>query len=143
MLNFIDDPAWSIFEPLKFLIAGSISSVSSLLTTFILVSGFGLWPVWGTIGASLISGSIGFTLHKTWTFKDHSPHWFKQAIFYFSLIGVNLAISAMAMYLLNDRLHIWYLLDQMVIIASLAITNYFIYRTFLFPQSSSVNDTIF
>ncbi|MFA6253928.1 MAG: GtrA family protein [Candidatus Paceibacterota bacterium] len=134
MFNFKNDPDWSIFEPIKFLIAGSISSASSLLTIFVLVSGLGLWPVWGTIGASLISGTIGFTLHKIWTFKDQSPRWLKQAFFYFSITSLNLVVSALAMYILNDQLHIWYLLDQVIILAGLAIANYLIYRTFIFSK---------
>ena len=51
-------------EPVKFIIAGSISSVSALITIFILVSGFHLWPVLGTILASGVSGAVGFNLHK-------------------------------------------------------------------------------
>lgn len=134
MFNFKNDPNWSFFEPARFIIAGIISSSSSLVTIFILVSCFNLWPVWGTIMANIVSGLIGFTLHKIWTFGNKSPQVLRQAFFYFFLIILNLFVSALAMYILNDILHIWYFFDQILIILVMATFNYLFDRTFIFVR---------
>ena len=132
MIDFKNTNTWPIWRPVKFLIVGSTSAGVSLLTIFILVGGLGIWPVWGTIGASLTSGTVGFIFHKIWTFNNKSPEWLRQAVFYFSLVGLNLIVSTVAMYILNDIFHIFYFLDQIVILLGLAIFNYFINRTFIF-----------
>ena len=123
-------------EPVKFIIAGSISSVSALITIFILVSGFHLWPVLGTILASGVSGAVGFNLHKHWTFRNKSPRWRKQAIFFLGLILGNLSASAGLMYLLNDILGLWYFLAQVLIILSLATVNFLLNKFIIFKNQT-------
>lgn len=121
-------------EPVKFVITGSISSLSALVTIFILVEGFNFWPVLGSVLSNVVSGVVGFTLHKHWTFQNKSPAWRKQAFFFLGLVAGNLVVSAGLMYLLNDILGIWYFLDQILIIFSLATVNFFINKLIIFKH---------
>lgn len=121
-------------RPVKFIITGSISSVSGLLTIFILVDGFGFWPVWGTVWANVVSGLIGFLLHKHWTFGNKSEAWHWQAVFYFGLVLLNLVASAGLMYVLNELLGVWYLLAQVLIIFGMTTFNFFFDKLVVFKQ---------
>lgn len=122
-------------RPLRFVITGSISSVSGLLTIFILVDGFGFWPVWGTVWANVVSGLIGFWLHKHWTFGNKSEAWHWQAVFYFGLVLLNLAASAGLMYVLNELLGVWYLLAQVLIIFGMTTFNFFFNKIVVFKAA--------
>lgn len=122
-------------RPLRFAITGSISSISGLLTIFILVDGFGFWPVWGSVWANVVSGWIGFWLHKHWTFSNKSEAWHWQAVFYLGLVLFNLAASAGLMYVLNEMLGIWYLLAQVLIIFGMMTFNFFFNKVVIFKAA--------
>jgi putative flippase GtrA len=126
-------------EPFRFVVTGATSSISGLLTIFVMVDGFHLWPVQGTVAANIVSGVVGFVMHKLWTFRNRSNSWRRQAAGYLGLVLTNLVVSATMMYILNDLLGIWYLLAQVLIILGMMFFNFFVNKLIIFRKKTATS----
>ncbi len=53
-------------------------------------------------------------------------------IFTMALAGINFFLNLFFLYALTDLFHFWYFVSEIAVISVLAISNYFIYKNFIF-----------
>lgn len=122
-----------LIQPIKFGISGGISAVVSISVLASLTELAGVHYLASSITAYLASFFVNFFLQKQWTFRDrtHEGVEIKMGLFLLTSF-LNLALNAALMYTLVDIFHLWYILAQVMVLGSLAIMNFTIYRFIIF-----------
>lgn len=127
----------------KFAISGGISAVVSLSTLWVLTEHAGIYYLLSSFVAYCLSFFTNFFLQKLWAFRDleREKTTIKMGLFLANSV-LNLALNIFLMHVLVDYLHVWYLAAQCLVIGTLAIMNYTIYRLYIFrsvPQEENVS----
>lgn len=127
----------------KYLVAGSISTLTQLLLLYFFVHIFSLHYLLATSLAFIAALVVSFTLHKFWTFEDASFHAAKEQFISHATLGVvNLFVNGALMYLFVERVlapiiglpmpSYWYVLAQALASVLVAAESFFVYRLFIF-----------
>lgn len=122
-----------VFRLVRYLISGGTAAASNLAFLFLLVHFGGVYYLYASILAFIMSIAVSFTMQKFWTFRDkplHDVH--AQFTRYVAVVLSNLLINTAIIYLLVEKAGIWYLLAQLSATAVIAVTGYFGYRHFVF-----------
>ncbi|MFH1677360.1 MAG: GtrA family protein [Patescibacteria group bacterium] len=123
---------------IKFIIAGSIATLSDFSLLYFLTDVLGIWYLFSSIIASTVGTFVSFCLQKFWTFRNNELKNIYQQVYLYFLIGlINLSINSIAMYLLVSKFKIWYILAQIIISGILSICNFMIYRFIIFKHWAS------
>lgn len=128
-----------MFKLVRYLISGGTASVTNLGILFCLVHFGHLYYLTASIISFVISVGVSFTMQKFWTFRDHAVHDIhSQFARYTLVIGANLALNTLLIYVLVEKTGMWYLLAQLFATIVIAITGYFGYRHFVFRERITV-----
>src|SRR3989338_7769623 len=120
---------------LKFFINGILAAVIHLGILYYLTDFLGVWYVGSTMIAYAIAFLFSFSLQKFWTFQESGfdkIRW--QAPIYFIVGAINLGLNGVGIYLVVEKLHIWYILAQIIVSGLIAIESFVIYRYFIFKK---------
>ncbi|MBN2884391.1 GtrA family protein [Patescibacteria group bacterium] len=121
----------------KFFVAGSSAAVVDLIALYLFHGVFRWEIVLSTSLAFLLSFFISFSLQKLWTFRNYNkkrlPH---QLVLYIGAAFISMNLNALAMHLMVNNWHIWYLLSQIAVNVFLGIINFFIYKFIVFRNIS-------
>ncbi|OHA20349.1 MAG: hypothetical protein A2849_01065 [Candidatus Taylorbacteria bacterium RIFCSPHIGHO2_01_FULL_51_15] len=113
----------------RYLASGGTAAAVDLLALYI---GTDLLHIHYLISAALafiVAFFVSFMLQKFWTFQDHSIERVRlQMTLYFLVAGGNLALNTLLMYFFVEKLHLWYLLAQVVASGLIAFESFFISR---------------
>ena len=92
---------------------------------YLLTEFCGVWYLVSSVIASIISSLINFVLQKFWTFENKSmANMHLQVIaFIFVSVGYTVANGGM-LYILVDKLHINYLVAQVIVSSILGVVSY-------------------
>lgn len=116
----------------RYLASGGIGITVNLSAYYLLVRA-GMPYIAGSICALALSTIVGFLLQKFWTFEDRRTDVASRQLLFYSVIALaNIAINTGIVFVLIHLLHVWYLLAQAVGAGVVAVSSYFLYRTFLF-----------
>lgn len=141
MYRLIDLAARILHIPprvIRFLISGGTAVTTELIFLYIFTDFFGLWYEFSLVIAFFIAFCVSFTLQKFWTFEDsRTDRMHIQASWYFILALCNLAFNAVALYLLVQYAHLWYLFAQVIISAVIAIMNFILYKFVIFKKEEA------
>ncbi len=124
-----------IHRILKFGISGGISALVSLITLWTLTEWVGFHYLLSSLMAYCLSFFTNFFLQKLWAFRDleRDKTTVKMGLFLANSV-FNLALNIFLMHMLVDYLHVWYLAAQCIVIGTLAMMNYTIYRLYIFKS---------
>lgn len=127
---------------LKFFMTGLIG-ISVNLGVFHVLYVVGVPYLAGSIAGFSVALFIGFVLQKHWTFQDRSQEpVHTQFALYSTLALGNLAFNTGIVYVLIDKLGVYYLFAQTVGAAIIALDSFFVYKFFIFkPQWDSSETT--
>ncbi len=118
---------------IRFLISGGMAVATELIILYFFTDVVGLWYEYSFIIAFFGAFCVSFTLQKFWTFEDTKTEGVrKQASLYFGVAIGNLVLNGIALYILVEYMHLWYLFAQVLISAVIAIGSFLIYRAFIF-----------
>lgn len=120
---------------IRYLISGSTAALINFSCLYFLTEYLGLWYLYSTSLAFIISFFFGFFLQKFWTFQDQDKakiH--KQMAAYFSLGLMNLAVNAFLMWILVEKFSLWYMFAQFLTAGFLAFFSFLIYKFFIFKE---------
>lgn len=125
---------WHHFKQIaRFVISGGIAAAVNLTVLYILTDWLGIWYLFSTILAYVVSFLIGFFLQKFWTFEnDKKDVLYAQMALYLFLVLFNLVINIVLMYVLVDLLGLWYMLAQFLIIGLIAAWDFMAYKFLVF-----------
>jgi len=123
---------------IKYIISGGTGAVVDLGLLFLLVSVWGLWYISGAVLAFLVAFCFSFTLQKFWTFGSNSfDRLHMQAGLYLLVSLLNLVLNTFLIYIFVEYFNIHYFLSQIIAGVLLAVSSFFIYKTFIFSRTSS------
>lgn len=117
----------------RYLIAGGIAAASNLAILFLLVHLGGMYYIYASILAFILSIAVSFITQKFLTFQDtplYNVH--KQFVRYLVVIFANLILNTLIIYLIVEVAGAWYMLAQVFATATVAVTGYIGYSTFVF-----------
>jgi len=134
-------PGYSLVERyklyVKYVISGGTSAVTDLGLLFIFTELFNIWYLLSAILAFLIAFFVSFYLQKFWTFRDTDIQQIKkQAGLYLAVALVNLGVNTGGMFLLVEKLDLWYIFAQIIMGALIAFSSFIIYNFFIFSGGS-------
>lgn len=114
---------------LKYILSGLIASAVMFGALVVFREFFGVWYLFSSTIASLFAFIVSFLLQKFWTFGNrHISDSPKQFFLFLFVSLVNLCLNGLGMFLLVDKLGMWYLLAQFFVTAGIATWSFFIYR---------------
>lgn len=124
---------------IRFLVSGGTVALIELVLLYLFTDIVGLWYEFSFGIAFVVAFCVSFALQKFWTFEDHDTEdVHKQASLYFFVTIANALINAVALYVLVEYAHLWYLLAQIIINAALATGSFLIYKFIIFKKSDIV-----
>lgn len=122
----------------RYLMSGTAAAASNLAVLFMLVRYGRMYYLSASILAFIASVVVSFLLQKFWTFQDMFTHDVRaQFVRYGVVVLMNLSINTMLMYLLVEKMGLWYLMAQILTTGVVAIAGYIAYRRFVFPERPS------
>jgi putative flippase GtrA len=118
----------------KFFISGCLAGGTDLIFLFIFYDLFNWGLVVSTSAAFVLSFLVSFTLQKFWTFRNYRKEMFSQLFLYILNAFIGLNVNAFLMHLLVNRLHIWYILSQIIVNIFLGVYNFLVYKFIIFKN---------
>ena len=125
---------------IKYIFAGGSATLVNLIALYFFTEIVGWWYLYAAIASFLIAFSVSFTLQKFWTF-DGDHQWKKrwQLPAYLVLNLFNLGINSLGLFLLVEKIGLWYILAQILMSGLIAISSFIIYNKVIFkPKISSI-----
>ena len=120
-------------QVVRYVISGGSATLVHLILLYTLTDLFGLWYMASLIIAFVFAIITGFTLQKLWTFNNRdlgSIH--LQTTYYLIAVVANLALNTAGVYILVSKLHVWYMLAQVIMLGFIAVANFFAYKHIIF-----------
>jgi putative flippase GtrA len=125
----------------RYLVAGSTAAGATFFTVYFLTDIIGLWYLLSSVLAFFVGVIISFTLQKYWTFRgEQAKQTRHQLILFISFAAFGMAINAAGMYLLVDKIHLWYMIAQFITAAGIAAMNYFVYQSVIFKHKTTTGN---
>jgi putative flippase GtrA len=123
---------------IKFVFAGSSAAAVDLLFLY-LFHGLLKWGlVLSTSLAFILSFAVSFTLQKFWTFRNYSQKKIPiQFVLYIANAFIGLNLNGFMMHYSVNKMHIWYLLAQVLVNILIGIYNFFIYKFIVFRRKEN------
>lgn len=121
----------------RFLISGGIVITTYYAPYYVLTEFCGVWYLTSSIIASIICSAVNFVLQKLWTFENKSMENVHLQAITFTLVSFGYTVANGAMlYLLKEKLHLHYLLAQVIVSSIIGIVSYFI-SDWIFRETAS------
>jgi dolichol-phosphate mannosyltransferase len=109
------------------MVSGGVVMAAYYAPYYLLTEFCGVWYLVSSIVGSITSSVTNFVLQKYWTFENKSVEKMHRQVIEFTLVSVAIAGANTGMlYILVGKLHVHYLLAQMVVTGILCIASYFI-----------------
>ena len=120
---------------LKYMISGGTAALLNIALLFILTDIVGLWYFISSVVVYIISTLFNFVLLKFWAFRDPDlGRIHKQLAIFTVLASINFFISPSLLVFLVEILNLWYITGQVLVLLTLAITNFIINKKIVFKD---------
>jgi putative flippase GtrA len=117
----------------KYLIAGCIGAGTQIISLAFFVEVLHVWYMHGVVYAFCIALVVTFTLQKYWTFGRRTTEGMHRESFFYTLFALlSLGLNALLMYVLVERVHIWYLAAEVISVVLLAGLTFLLNKRFTF-----------
>lgn len=138
MVKFISEKVSEYKKILKFLIAGGTAAGTTFFFVYFFTDIVGLWYLISSVLAFFAGVIVSFTLQKYWTFKGEQEKRIHHQLILFISLGVfGMVFNALGMYLLVDKMRLWYMLAQFITAATIAVINFFVYQLVIFKHRTT------
>lgn len=120
---------------LRYFICGITSAGINILSLYLFTDTFGIWYLYSSVIAFIISLTVSFTLQKFVVFKDTDTqklHYQFSKFFVAAVLGV--LTNTIFVYLCTDVLGIWYILSQLIAGFFVMIQNFLLYKYLIFNK---------
>ncbi|WP_377325131.1 GtrA family protein [Pimelobacter simplex] len=125
----------------RFLVTGGISYLVDVGTLVALHSGLD-WPLGlATTGAFAVAFVVTFTLNRIWVFQAGQEAAAGQVVRYLVLVGVNY-VATLVIVLGLAHVGVPVVVAKTVAVVAIALSNFFLYRAFVFRTTGPAVDTV-
>ena len=129
---------------IRYLISGGTAALVNWVTLYLLVHVGTMHYLYASVLAFIVSIGASFAMQKFWTFRDNLMHDIRmQFSRYLIVILLSLVLNTALVYLLVEKMSVWYLLAQVIATVIIAITNFFCYKHFVFRERTVHKDPDF
>lgn len=124
----------------RYFVSGTTGALFHVLLLFLLHRYGHLSYLIASSVAYVLSIFLGFILQKFWTFGDKRKTVLPTQFFSYALvIGISILGNGFLLYLLVEKLNMWYLAAQVIASLIIAIQNLFLYSFFVFKKPPDKN----
>jgi putative flippase GtrA len=118
---------------IRYLFSGGIATIVDLGLLYLFTDRLGWWYVWSAVGAFSVAVVVSFSLQKFWTFQNGGLEGLRhQFALYLTVTIANLGTNTLLVYLLVEKVGLFYLLAQIIAAGLIAIGSFFIYQGIIF-----------
>ncbi|HEY4493185.1 MAG TPA: GtrA family protein [Candidatus Paceibacterota bacterium] len=118
---------------IRYVFAGGTGALVNLAVLYIATDIFGVWYLASTVLSFTIAFLVSFLLQKFWAFRDKRQEGMHGQVFFYLFTGIfNMIVNTLLMYTLVDKLHIHYMISQVIVGGTIALWSFFIYRYVIF-----------
>ncbi len=133
MVNFFLKQIYKNKIYIKYVISGGTAAGVDLLILYILTDIFNIWYLLSAGLAFIVAFFVSFYMQKFWTFRDNNRERIYQQMSLYLMVGfLNLGINTGGMYIFVDKIHMMYILAQIIMGGIIAISNFLIYKFVIF-----------
>lgn len=125
----------------RFLVTGGISYLVDVGTLVALHSGLDWSLGLATTGAFAVAFVVTFTLNRIWVFQAGEEAAAGQVVRYLVLVGVNY-LATLAIVLGLAQVGVPVVVAKTVAVVAIALSNFFLYRAFVFRTTGAGVDTV-
>jgi putative flippase GtrA len=124
---------FSRFTFVRYLVSGGTAAAVNIGCALFLYHVVHIQYLYASSIGFLMGFLVSFMLQKYWTFQNKTHTLLKLQFMYFSLLTfINLGLTIVLVYLLTDKLHLYYGLSQIFTTAIVALWSFFIYGRVIF-----------
>jgi len=121
----------------RFVISGLTVAAAGFAALYSFTEFAHIWYLYSVVLAFFSSFVISFTLQKLWTFKNKNFDLMSRQVFFYFLVTVcNLEINILIVYLLVEKVGLWYMLAQFIAEAIIAIESFIVYKFAIFKEKN-------
>lgn len=112
----------------RFIITGAVAALVNLSVLYSLTAYGRVWYLYSAVFSFIAAFVVSFLLSKFWTFGNRTRVGTERQLTLHLLVAVvNLALNTMLVFLLVERLGLWYMLAQVIAALLIALESYFAY----------------
>ncbi|MFH0820022.1 MAG: glycosyltransferase [bacterium] len=109
---------------IKYCVVGTIAAAVDFSFLYVLTEFVGIYYLISSLFSFIFSASTNFTLNKYWTFKNQSKAVTAQFTTFLFIVIIGLGFNLILMYILTEKLGLWYMLSKAITIALGLFWNY-------------------
>ncbi|MES2952930.1 MAG: GtrA family protein [Patescibacteria group bacterium] len=128
------------YQILRYLVSGFLAAVAFFGTLILLKELLGVWYLYASTAAYLVSLVVSFTLQKFWTFGNTDTRmgaFTLQAVLYGANAFLGLFLNGFILYIAVERLHLWYVTGQVIASVVFALLSFFVFSRIFKKASGS------
>lgn len=123
------------FMAVRFFLCGITSAGINIFALYIFTDVVGIWYLYSSILAFLISLITSFLLQKFIVFKDRKTHDLPQQFSKFSLaLILGTITNTILIYIFVEWFNIWYILSQIMAGIFVMVQNFLLYKIYIFKK---------
>lgn len=123
------------FIALRYFMCGITSAAINILSLYVLTDFVGIWYLYSSILAFLVSLVISFILQKFVVFKDTKTDKINHQFSRFFIVAIlSVITNTIIMFICVDVLGIWYILSQIIAGFFVMFQNFILYKFFIFNK---------
>lgn len=105
----------TVKEAIKYTLISFTGGAFNLAILYSLTEFLGIYYILSAVISFIVIGTINFTLHKVWTFKEKlKDKYFKEYFYFFSVCIFSYVLSILILYLLTEFAGIFYIFSQAI-----------------------------
>lgn len=117
----------------RYIISGTVSAAVTIGLLYVFTEWLGLWYVLSATIAFGISTVVSFALQRFWTFRESRTTFVHSQFFAFTVLNVvNMVLNAVGLYVVVEKLHVWYIVAEVGVAGVIAVWSFFMMRSVIF-----------
>jgi glycosyltransferase involved in cell wall biosynthesis/putative flippase GtrA len=121
--------------PLRFALVGALNAGLNLALLWVMVSLLGVPYLLACAVLFVLLNWVGYRLNKSLTFRLGTGIRYREAMRYFAVMGLSLALNLAMMVVLVDHWHVPYLWASLIVTLALACMNFLAHRDLTFRRT--------
>jgi len=126
---------------IKFGISGAIAALITISLLYFFTDILKIWYLLSSVIAYATAITINFFMQKFWAFGgDHQKKISRQFVLFFSINLINLFLNTDGLYLLVDKIKLFYITAQILMAVILALISFTFYKFLIFKKQETAEN---
>jgi|GEM_PF-713495 len=126
---------WHSFVFLRYFVCGVTAAAINIGSLYVFTDVVGIWYLYSSVFAFLLSLIVSFVLQKFFVFKDMKTEKLHYQFSKFSVVAIlGVITNTTLVYVFTDVIGFWYILSQLIAGFFVMIQNFLLYKFFIFNK---------